>query len=949
MRHAEGRRTAVVRRNVSTVTGAESTSIADDVRVPPVSDTKTRDAWLFVDSVFPVRLGAWDLRHYIGVFREDTLLEKLSHILSNVSSSSRFSFKPLSLESHHKEGGVFVHFSYALDKSDDAAKREDIERVLGEIEKEVRAEAAKDGGVPNWIGLGHGRVWTVKGHPWREDLDRYASPIVKVAFEGPDVREEMLYDVLRPYGRIQDIGMPTPPPAGSLRTATVSFRSLSAATVARNVMHGFDVVPGGSSPSTRLRLGYQPPVQAHVIRDWLSSHPRIVIPVVVSLLLTFTYTVFDPIRTWMIEGKVGDWFEYQDWALYRWLTTRLPSSLGLASHHDEILTEGGASHEARGWKDREDAAGAMERYLTDLPNTITFVHGPQGSGKGRMLEAVITAHHRKALIIDCNELFKKSSDSQLVGALAEQTGYWPIFTFLNSASNLLDLAAVGLIGQKAGLSTSLTEQLKQVLDITATALHRVSASHRTALQRRIKEEEKRESMRRERERRRQRIRDGTWHDPRMDCVAGNGVMSELGIGDEIYAEADDLPTGVDKDAEEKKEAVHTTVDNTAEESRVDVVEARLQDKAASVLEMLGKPFGGSGSDEVSGRPDPNATPSNGSEQRREGQDPERKQRSVEDVEAVNSLPIVVLKNFVMRAGANEEVLNVLATWAASLAENKIAHVVVVSDNRENAKRLAKALPSKPLNAIALYDADAASALSYVKQKLNDAGVNIPFSGRETEYVERLGGRASDLESLIHKVRNGQSVQEAVEDIIRRDVGELRKNAFGDDAEDAKNLPWSREQAWTLVKKLSKADELPYYDVLIDFPFKGDETALRSMEHAELVAIGTDNGRPTTIRPGKPVYKYVFQQVAQDRVFQATQDIAINEKLIASAESTVKACEEELLTLKEIRAGESSWWSSSTRTREKYLVKKMQASEGKIEQLEKQNAELKKVLAKTSHK
>lgn len=58
-----------------------------------------------------------------------------------------------------------------------------------------------------------------------------------------------------------------------------------------------------------------------------------------------------------------------------------------------------------------------------------------------------------------------------------------------------------------------------------------------------------------------------------------------------------------------------------------------------------------------------------------------------------------------------------------------------------------ALPSKPLNAIALYDADAASALSYVKQKLNDVGLNIPFSGSETQYVERLGGRASDLESV----------------------------------------------------------------------------------------------------------------------------------------------------------------------------------------------------------
>lgn len=98
-------------------------------------------------------------------------------------------------------------------------------------------------------------------------------------------------------------------------------------------------------------------------------------------------------------------------------------------------------------------------------------------------------------------------------------------------------------------------------------------------------------------------------------------------------------------------------------------------------------------------------------------------------------------------------------------QNQVAHVIVISDNRENAKRLAKgmhtttfnaraysshriaALPSKPLNSIALHDADTASALSFVKQKLKDAGVDQIFTSEQTAYVERLGGRAVDLESV----------------------------------------------------------------------------------------------------------------------------------------------------------------------------------------------------------
>lgn len=101
----------------------------------------------------------------------------------------------------------------------------------------------------------------------------------------------------------------------------------------------------------------------------------------------------------------------------------------------------------------------------------------------------------------------------------------------------------------------------------------------------------------------------------------------------------------------------------------------------------------------------------------------------------------------------------------------------------------------------------------------------------------------------------------MEDIVSRSVSEIQKNAFGDDAEDAASLPWTREQAWAVVKQLSKAKEvcqatsrdfvkiiimhyrqqISYHETLMNFPFSGDETALRSMEHAELITIGTREG------------------------------------------------------------------------------------------------------------
>ena len=107
--------------------------------------------------------------------------------------------------------------------------------------------------------------------------------------------------------------------------------------------------------------------------------------------------------------------------------------------------------------------------------------------------------------------------------------------------------------------------------------------------------------------------------------------------------------------------------------------------------------------------------------------------------------------------------------------------------------------------------------------------------------EKLGGANHELCQLIHKVRSGLKVDEAVEDIISRGVVELRKNAFGEDSEDSKSLAWTRYQAWKVLKILSKTPEVGYYDILVDFPFKGDENALRSMEHAELITISTKEG------------------------------------------------------------------------------------------------------------
>ncbi|KAF8163083.1 RNA12 protein-domain-containing protein [Crassisporium funariophilum] len=840
------------------------------------TQANSAEAWLYVDSVFPIQIASWDLRHYIGIFRQEHLLSSLQTRLEALSSVHNF--HPIELQPQRKDGGVFVRFSYNTDPE----LVGDPDKQLSAIESALREENAKHGALPSWVGLGGGNIWLVKGSPWKEDMFRFASPILKVAFEGPDVQEQSLYELCRPFGRISDITQPTPVPAGTLRSSTVTFRHIPAATIARNVIHGLDFPSGTSSApgKTRLRAAYQQPIQAHAIRDWMSSHPKIMLPLLVFLLGTLTYTIFDPIRALMVEGKMLEWFDYTKFKLYKWVRInafdRLRSAHATTAPGEDV------------WKERKDAEAAITAYLSDMPTTIAFVHGPQGSGKTTMLETVIKQSGRNTLVIDCRVLHNTTSNSKLVAALAAQTGYWPVFTFLDSMNSLIDLASVGLIGSKTGLSSSLPDQLKQILGVTTSALKGVTSSHRNSIARQIRHAEQLEIQRIQSAHKRQSILQGTWHDGRLDCVAGTGVISELGVGDESFEDGSAIEAVPEEEAREMRE----------EEERVT-----------------------------------------------------RRMKTKEDLDAIRSLPIVVVRNYAVNMGSasKEDVLEVLAQWAATLVENQIAHVIVLSDNRENAKRLAKALPSKPLNSIALSDADAASSLSFVKQKLHDAGIDIGITGQQTKYVERLGGRASDLESLIHKVRNGMSVEEAVEDIVSRGVAELRKNAFGEDMEDAKGLAWTREQAWKVLKMLSKKSEVAYYDVLVDFPFKGDESALRSMEHAELIAIGTKDGRPSAIRPGKPVFRWVFERLVNDRVFEATQELGYNEKQIAESEGKIKSYEQELALLVDTMQKEGRrWWQwgqSACVERARSVGDKMVKAQRKVDVLERKNVELKKVLGK----
>ncbi|GAA5932532.1 hypothetical protein JCM1841_000240, partial [Sporobolomyces salmonicolor] len=491
--------------------------------------------------------------------------------------------------------------------------------------------------------------------------------------------------------------------------------------------------------------------------------------------------------------------------------------------------------------------------------------------------------------------------------LASAVGYWPQFVLASSLNNLIDLASVGLIGQKAGFSSSLDTQLKAILEVTSTALTSLTSriqsrtlAASTSVSKRREEAETRahivEQLRGE------GVRDG-----RIDAVAGNGAMSELGGG---------VERGGAHEGEKEEGDGNAQIIGPKSSALV-------KDAARSVNKV-----GVAGNGEQGGA------------------------KVKEAVMEAERLPVVVIKGFADKGEAKQEVLwQVIADWAAVLVENQVAHVIFTSDSVTIAKPLAKALPSKPFNTITLSDASLSSSLQYLSSKLSAFPTPQTLPPSSYPAVARLGGRQTDLELLVQKIRAGQTVEEAVEDIVGRSAGEIRKNFFGDDEEEAKGLRWGREQAWALLKGLAEREELKYTETLLK-TFGGDEAALRALENAEMISIHHRDGRASVIRPGKPVYRSAFALLLSDTVFRSTLEYRAVLSALAAAQADLSAAQAGLIELSKLFTPDQGRWTfgGGSRTPKEVEVRvgkllgKMKASEEAIEKLVAEKERLLKVLA-----
>lgn len=322
----------------------------------------------------------------------------------------------------------------------------------------------------------------VRGTPWLEDLARYPTNLVRVEFVPPEagqtpqeLSEESLYTLFRKFGRISDI-IPQPTDSKeSPRFAQVQFPLMRDAIMARNCMHGFIVgeTLGGGKTGTKLRMSYQKKLKAHSIWNWLTNHPRIVIPVIAAFVAGISVIIFDPIREFFIKMHIQHSLKFTESRVYKWFRSRTNNFAGFANskEDDDSLSTV--------WNHRRDIIDQLRSWLDGASDTFIVVTGPRGSGKNDMVMKQSLGEHENVLKIDCRPIVEARGESGTIRRLAASVGYRPVFSWANSISSMIDLAVQSTTGVKAGFSETLESQLNKILHTAGSALKEVALSGRS--------------------------------------------------------------------------------------------------------------------------------------------------------------------------------------------------------------------------------------------------------------------------------------------------------------------------------------------------------------------------------------------------------------------------------------------------------------------------------------
>lgn len=371
-----------------------------------------------------------------------------------------------------REGGAFVKFAH------------DEKIPTSEVEATVNSHLQEKPINPWFNPLTPVHAHLVKGRPWLEDLYRFPSSRLKVEFlptrpeaTAAELTQESLFALFRRYGKLGEIIAQHSDSKVLPKYAYIDFARVRYAIMAKNCMHGLTIgeASGGGRDGTVLKLTFEQKVKAHWIRDWFTGHPRIVLPILAAIFTGVAVAVFDPIRTFFIKTHVSQTFHLKGNKVWKWVRKQVIVAGNAFSLHQR--KEANDSLDAT-FDDRRASVEQLQTWLMETADTFIVIQGPRGSGKKEMVLHQALHDRRNKLVIDCKPIQEAHGDTATIAVIAKQVGYRPVFSWMNSVSSLIDLAAQGTIGTKTGFSETLDGQFSKIFGNTATALREIALEGR---------------------------------------------------------------------------------------------------------------------------------------------------------------------------------------------------------------------------------------------------------------------------------------------------------------------------------------------------------------------------------------------------------------------------------------------------------------------------------------
>jgi hypothetical protein len=292
-------------------------------------------------------------------------------------------------------------------------------------------------------------------------------------------------------------------------------------------------------------------------------------------------------------------------------------------------------------------------------------------------------------------------------------------------------------------------------------------------------------------------------------------------------------------------------------------------------------------------------------------------------------PVVVIDGYLNNIGhgglgsstGNNVIFKVLEEWAAFVMEQKIAHIVFISNAPIANKSLLQVLENRPLDLYTLSDSSRENAISFIKEDLGDI-----LSLEEYEKcVDVVGGRLTDLQQLVTRLKSGLSLQECLDDIRGRAINEVSKIGLS-----SKDSQWSPIQFWKIVQLLSNYEEIDFDNLKYHQLFKGDSLSILAMERCGIISISRGQGKELFIKPGRPLFRSAFKEMSQDSKLIATLGLETTKFLLDTESKKLSTLEQELLSLSTSYSYLKSWFmnreiSTSLRSRILHLSREIQKS------------------------